>query len=166
MTARSVLIGALLGVFLLSAAGVTAAVRADKVLIIKNERRLVLLRDGKTLRSYAVSLGRKPGQKLRQGDNRTPEGSYIIDRRNPNSRFHKALHISYPTTSDVRKARSAGVRPGGQILIHGLPDGFEEDAAVSYADRNWTRGCIAVSNAEMDEIWELVPDGTPVEIVP
>jgi len=142
-----------------------AVVRADKVLVIKNEMRLVLLNHGAILKSYKVAFGRNPGRKTRRGDGRTPEGRYIVDGRNSASRFHKALHLSYPNAFDVVNSRVSGVPPGGNIMIHGLPAGFD-DVGPLHAARNWTRGCIAVSNAEMDEIWQLVPDGTPVEILP
>ncbi len=157
--------GALLVLPVLSSAGAPGSVNADKILIVKSEKRLVILGDGAVLKSYPVSLGRTPGKKVRQGDGKTPEGRYFIDRRNPASRFYKALHISYPNASDVRDAKAAGASPGGQIMIHGLPKGYE-DLGSAHACRNWTKGCIAVSNAEMDEIWRLVPDGTPVEITP
>ncbi len=133
--------------------------------MIKKEKRLVLLRNGEVLKSYAVSVGRISGQKVRRGDNRTPEGRYVIDWRNPNSRYHTALHISYPNAGDIRHSRAAGAAAGGEIMIHGLPEGFE-DLGADHAARNWTKGCVAVSNEEMDEIWELVADGTPVEITP
>lgn len=163
--ARNLVLGALLGLFVSSAAYASGTIHADKVVVIKNEKQLLLLRKGEILKSYKVSIGRKPGRRVRRGDNRTPEGSYVIDRRNPRSSFYKALHISYPNASDVRTARKLGVSPGGEVLIHGLPSGFE-DLGASHADYNWTRGCIAVSNEEMDEIWQLVADGTPVKIVP
>lgn len=158
-------LGVLLGLFVSSAAYATGTIHADKVVVIKNEKQLLLLRNGEILKSYKISIGRNPGRRVRRGDNRTPEGIYVIDRRNPRSSFYKALHISYPNASDVRKARKLGVSPGGEVLIHGLPSGFE-DLGASHADSNWTRGCIAVSNEEMDEIWQLVEDGTPVKIIP
>ena len=163
--ARNLVLGVLLGLFVASAADASGTIQADKVLVVKNEKLLLLLRDGKILKSYRVAIGRKPGRRVRQGDNRTPEGRYVIDGRNPGSSYYKALHISYPNASDVSDARKLGVSPGGEVLIHGLPSGFE-DLGASHADLNWTRGCIAVSNEEMDEIWELVADGTPVRIVP
>lgn len=163
--ARNLVLGVLLGLFVATAADASGTTLADKVVVIKNEKLLLLLRDGKILKSYRVAVGRKPGRRVRQGDNRTPEGSYVIDGRNPASLYYKALHISYPNASDVSNARKLGVSPGGEVLIHGLPSGFE-DLGGSHADLNWTRGCIAVSNEEMDEIWELVADGTPVRIVP
>jgi len=163
--ARNLVLGVLLGLFVASAADASGTIQADKVLVVKNEKLLLLLRDGKILKSYRVAIGRKPGRRVRQGDNRTPEGRYVIDGRNPGSSYYKALHISYPNASDVSNARKLGVSPGGEVLIHGLPSGFE-DLGASHADLNWTRGCIAVSNEEMDEIWELVADGTPVRIAP
>jgi murein L,D-transpeptidase YafK len=164
--ARNLALGILLGLFVSSAADASGTIlHADKVVVIKDEKLLLLLHKGEILKSYKVSVGRNPGRRVRQGDNRTPEGAYVIDRRNPRSSFYKALHISYPNASDVRIARQLGVSPGGEVAIHGLPEGFE-DLGASHADLNWTRGCIAVSNEEMDEIWELVADGTPVKIVP
>ena len=163
--ARNLVLGVLLGIFVASVADASGTIQADKVLVVKNEKLLLLLRDGKILKSYRVAIGRKPGRRVRQGDNRTPEGRYVIDGRNPGSSYYKALHISYPNASDVSNARKLGVSPGGEVLIHGLPSGFE-DLGPSHADLNWTRGCIAVSNEEMDEIWELVADGTPVRIAP
>lgn len=139
---------------------------ADKVLVVKNERRLVLLRDGEVLKSYRVALGTVPiGPKTRQGDRKTPEGKYVLDRRTAQSRFHRAIHISYPNGEDLVAARRQGVPPGGDIMIHGLPRGLErlEDLHTLV---DWTKGCIAVTNAEMDEIWRLVPNGTPIEIKP
>lgn len=163
--ARNLALGVLLGLFLSSAAYASGTVHADKVVVIKDEKLLLLLRDGKILKSYRVSVGRNPGRRVRRGDDRTPEGRYVIDGRNPRSSYYKALHISYPNASDIRNARKFGVSPGGEVLIHGLPSGFE-DLGVSHADLNWTRGCIAVSNEEMDEIWQLVADGTPIRIIP
>jgi len=163
--ARNLVFLALLVLFVSSVAYASGTIHADKVIVIKNEKLLLLLHNGKILKSYKVSIGRNPGRRVRQGDNRTPEGTYVIDRRNPRSSFYKALHISYPNASDIRLARELGVSPGGEVSIHGLPKGFE-DLGAYHADFNWTRGCIAVSNEEMDEIWELVADGTPVKIVP
>jgi murein L,D-transpeptidase YafK len=134
----------------------------DRVVVYKHERRAVPLSQGKELRSYRVALGGEPsGPKMRQGDHRTPEGSYILDSRNSNSRFYKAFHISYPGPKDV----AAVVSPGGDIMLHGLP---KEYAWVGKAQtlHDWTDGCIAVSNDEMDEIWKLVRVGTPIEIRP
>jgi murein L,D-transpeptidase YafK len=138
--------------------------QADRIVVVKSERTLILMRDGEVMKEYKVHLGSNPkGHKLHQGDRRTPEGFYFIDRRIPNSSYHLALHISYPDETDVVNARSQGVHPGGNILIHGLPNGVKNKYRMA---KDWTRGCIAVSNEEIEEIWELVPDGTPIEIVP
>jgi murein L,D-transpeptidase YafK len=138
----------------------------DSVVVFKAERRLLLFSGGRVVRSYNVALGRLPrGKKTRQGDGRTPEGYYVLDRRNPDSRFYKSIHVSYPNSEDRARARRAGVHPGGDIMIHGLPNGR---GAIGAAHRkwDWTEGCIAVTNGEMDEIWNAVADGTPIEIQP
>ena len=105
------------------------------------------------------------GAKTQHGDHKTPEGGYVLDRRNANSKFHRALHISYPNAKDREQARKRGVAPGGDIMLHGLPNGY---GAIGGAHRlkDWTDGCIAVTNEEIEEIWRLVPDGTPIEISP
>ncbi len=140
--------------------------KADQVLVLKKERTLTLLSQGKVLQTYKVALGGSPaGGKQQQGDHKTPEGLYILDRRNPNSQFHKSIHISYPNEQDRKKARARGVSPGGDIMIHGLPNGFGRLGAM-HRLHDWTDGCIAVTDREIDEIWNLVPDGTPIEIRP
>jgi len=138
----------------------------DQVMVYKHDRKLVLLSHGKELKSYRVALGGEPvGPKERQGDHRTPEGSYVLDARNPNSHFYKAFHISYPNPKDVAVAKRLGVSPGGDIMLHGLP---KEYAWVGKAHtvHDWTDGCIAVTNEEMDEIWKLIRVGTPIDIKP
>ncbi|MBJ6725201.1 L,D-transpeptidase family protein [Geomesophilobacter sediminis] len=142
-----------------------ASLYADRLVVIKSQKRLFLYREGTLLKTYKVALGKKMGPKTRQGDCRTPEGSYRIDGRRRDSRFYKALHISYPNADDERNAHSTGCLPGGNIEIHGLPKGYEDLAAI-HTRHNWTSGCIAVSNQEIDELWQLVPDGTPIEIRP
>ena len=149
----------------LCVSGAFASPMADRVLVIKSQKRLLLLRAGSVLKSYRIALGRKPGAKTCQGDCRTPEGRYVIDRHNSRSRFYKSLHISYPNAVDLSQARKTGHSAGGEVMIHGLPRGFE-DLGTLQATRNWTKGCIAVSNREMDEIWQLVADGTPIDIRP
>ncbi len=140
--------------------------KANKVIVLKSERRLLLLRGETILRSYRVALGRNPrGGKTRQGDGRTPEGRYLLDWRNPKSRFYRSIHISYPNAADRERARARGVAPGGDIMIHGLPNGLEA-IGPAHANSDWTEGCIAVTNAEMDEIWAAVDDGTAIEIRP
>lgn len=138
----------------------------DRVLVVKSTRTLTLFANGKVVRSYKVALGGEPvGAKQQQGDHKTPEGLYVLDRRNPKSRFYKSIHVSYPSEQDRQKAAQLGVDPGGDIMIHGLPNGFGWLGAAHRA-MDWTDGCIAVTDKEMDEIWELVRDGTPIEIRP
>jgi murein L,D-transpeptidase YafK len=141
---------------------------ADRILVRKSERRLYLLKDGQPIRTYRVSLGVNPkGHKERQGDNRTPEGLYYLDGRNPGSRFYKALHISYPNAKDKMDATLRGVPPGGQIMIHGQPASSRlRDLQDGLRGADWTAGCIAVSNPEMEEIWGYTTNGTPIEIQP
>lgn len=142
------------------------SIRADHVVVEKRQRTLTLLSHGKVLRTYKVALGGTPiGTKEQQGDHKTPEGGYILDRRNPKSRFYKSIHVSYPNEHDKQAAAQRGVSPGGDIMIHGLPNGFGWLGA-SHRALDWTDGCIAVTDSEMDEIWELVADGTPIEIRP
>ncbi|WP_455209629.1 L,D-transpeptidase family protein [Kaarinaea lacus] len=139
---------------------------ADHVLVEKTKRRLTLFSDGEILKRYKISLGREPvGAKVRSGDNRTPEGLYYIDYRVEDSDFHLALHISYPNENDVRRARQMGYSPGGSIMLHGLKN---DDDAIAYYHGvfDWTKGCIAVTNTEIEEIWKLVPNGTSIEIRP
>lgn len=125
-----------------------------------------LMHAGHVLRTYKIALGRDAvGPKSRQGDHRTPEGVYIIDSRNASSQFHRSLHISYPNPNDRERARKLGVSPGGDIFIHGLPNGYGFIGAAHRA-RDWTDGCIAVTDDEIEEIWKLVGNGTPVEIQP
>jgi murein L,D-transpeptidase YafK len=143
-----------------------APFQADKVLIQKSARHLTLLRNGKALRTYHVSLGSEPtGAKDRQGDGRTPEGLYRIDSRNEYSQYHRSLHVSYPNAADRLRARRLHVSPGGEIMIHGTPNRWRGLRLV-FAHTDWTAGCIAVSDAEIEEIWKLVPNGTVVEIRP
>lgn len=140
--------------------------RADQVLVLKSEHTLSLLSQGRVIRIYKVALGGAPtGAKQQQGDHKTPEGKYVLDRRNPKSKFYKSIHISYPSDEDRQRAAHLGVNPGGDVMIHGLPNGFGW-LRTSHRIIDWTDGCIALTDAEMDEIWKLVPDGTPIEIQP
>ncbi len=140
------------------------AEQADEIRVVKSERRLELMRDGQVIRSYPVSLGAAPeGHKSREGDERTPEGAYVIDWRNPNSIAHLSLHISYPNADDIARAQAQGVSPGGDIMIHGIANGWGFLGTL-HRMWDWTNGCIAVTNTEMREIWSLVPDGTPIVI--
>ena len=154
---------------LLAADGMAARVNevtADKVVVVKSERTLTLLAHGKVIRSYKIALGGVPvGAKERQGDHKTPEGNYVLDRRNPKSKFYKSIHVSYPNEQDRRNAEKKGASPGGDIMIHGLQNGFGYVGAAHRAI-DWTDGCIAVTDSEMDEIWKLVEDGTPIEVKP
>jgi murein L,D-transpeptidase YafK len=138
----------------------------DEIIVIKSERRLYLMEGEKVIRVYGVALGKSPiGQKLCEGDNKTPEGSYAIDWKSEKSKYHKALHISYPSRTDTAAARKRGCSPGGDILIHGLPDRFGWLGGL-HRLVDWTRGCIAVTNAEIEEIFKLVRVGTPIQINP
>ena len=139
---------------------------ADRVVVLKKERTLQLLNQGKVIKTYKVALGGDPvGPKTRQGDHKTPEGAYVLDSRNPHSQFYKSIHISYPNASDRGAARQKGVSPGGDVFVHGLPNGYRYVGAA-HRLKDWTDGCIAVTDEEMDEIWRTVPDGTPIEIRP
>ncbi len=141
-------------------------VQADRILVRKAARELVLYRQGKVLKSYRVALGRNPvDPKRRQGDRKTPEGRYTITGRNPSSAYHRALRISYPSAADRARARREGVSPGGDIMIHGLPNG-QGYIGAAHRLTDWTDGCIAVTNEEIEEIWRLAPNGTPVLIEP
>ncbi len=146
--------------------GAQESLQVDRVVVLKRERLLELWHEGEVIRSYPIDLGRNPvGPKHWQGDNRTPEGIYRIDRHQAASRFRLALHISYPSETDIARAREQRRDPGGAIFIHGLPAGFGW-ADPAHFPVDWTAGCIAVSNHAIDEIWRLVSDGTTVEIRP
>jgi murein L,D-transpeptidase YafK len=139
---------------------------ADRIVIEKAAREMTLYRGQNEMRSYRIALGSHPtGKKQCQGDNRTPEGRYIIDGRNKNSRYHLSLHISYPNAADREAAKELRCNPGGDIMIHGLANGYGWVGKLHTA-YDWTLGCIAVTNQEIEEIWSLVPDGTPVVINP
>lgn len=141
-----------------------AGVKADLIIVDKSDRKLTIYRDQKVLKSYKVALGFTPsGHKERQGDGRTPEGVYTIDRRNDQSAYHLSLGVSYPDATDRAIAKGLGVDPGGDIFIHGQPNAMP-DAMVMKGD--WTAGCIAVSNAEMRELWAAIDTGTRIEIRP
>ncbi len=139
---------------------------ADKILIEKKDRRLTLISNGKALKTYQIALGGNPiGPKERQGDNKTPEGTYVIDSINKNSRYHLSLHISYPNEKDKKRAKELGVSPGGDIMIHGIKNGYSW-AGDLHTEVDWTKGCIAVTDEEIEEIDKLAPTGTTVEISP
>lgn len=140
--------------------------QADSILILKHDHLLELLSHGKVISTYKVALGSGGlAPKERQGDGRTPEGRYIIDSRNAHSAYYKSLHISYPNAEDRQRAARLGVSPGGDIMIHGLPNG-RGWIGPAHRAMDWTLGCIAVTDQEIDEIWNMVPVGTAVEIRP
>jgi tetratricopeptide (TPR) repeat protein len=141
-------------------------VLVDRIRIEKSTRRLMLISQGEVLKSYKIALGGNPiGPKERQGDNKTPEGTYVIDSRNRDSRFHLSLRISYPNERDKKRAKELGVSPGGDIMIHGIKNGLSW-VGDAHAGIDWTKGCIAVTDQEIEEIDKLAPNGTIVEIRP
>jgi murein L,D-transpeptidase YafK len=145
-----------------TARALAASATADRVLVLKAERKLLLLHGERVLKTYRISLGEHPvGRKTMEGDGKTPEGKYVLDWHNAQSDFYRSIHISYPNQADVARAAKLGAPPGGDLFIHGQPKDYQGPDKQS---GDWTDGCIAVSNAEMDEIWRAVPDGTPIEI--
>ena len=142
------------------------AQKADSIVVLKKDHTIELFAGGKVIRTYKVALGRGGlAPKEREGDGRTPEGRYIIDAKYEHSAYHKALHVSYPNADDRKRAARLHVPPGGAIMIHGLPNG-KGWVGARHRLFDWTLGCIAVTDEEIDEIWNLVPVGTPVEIRP
>ena len=138
----------------------------DKIVVHKADRKLELMQHGTVVRTYKVALGLNPiGTKERSGDFRTPEGSYRLIRRNPRSDFFLSMQVSYPNETDLKHAKRNHWDTGGSIMIHGLPNQLKHDPSY-YESRDWTDGCIAVSNSDMLEIWLLVPDNAPIEILP
>jgi hypothetical protein len=158
--------GACVGLLIPAVANAASAEKADRVLVKKSESRLYLQRDGKTFASFKVAFGAEPtGHKQQEGDERTPEGRYVLDSKNDKSTFYKSIHISYPSAQDAAAAKARGVDAGGLIMVHGQKNGFGWLAPVMQWF-NWTDGCIAVTNNEMDTIWNAVDAGTPIEIQP
>ena len=138
----------------------------DKIVVKKSERKLFLIKDGEAFKSFKVALGQRPvGHKLFEGDNRTPEGKYFLDKRNANSKYFLSIKISYPNEKDALRAQDLGVPPGGMIMIHGQPN-EPKYSRVHYKSNDWTEGCIAVSNSAMLDIWFLTGQQTPIEIYP
>lgn len=145
----------------LATPAITGSGKADGILVKKKQRKLLLMRDGKLLKAYPIQLGSDPvGHKLRQGDGKTPEGTYRISGRNPQSQYHLSLRVSYPSPEDRSRAAKAGVSPGGDIFVHGMPNWAKKSL-----EGDWTAGCIAVKNADMEEIWDSVPVGCPISIL-
>ncbi len=138
----------------------------DYVLVNKSEKKMYLLSEEMQVKEYNVVFGGNPiGHKQQEGDQRTPEGKYILDYKKSDSAFYKSIHISYPNEDDIKRAKANGVDPGNFIMIHGQKNGME--SLTWWTQQfNWTDGCIAVTNSEMDEIWTLVKAGTPIEILP
>lgn len=140
--------------------------KVDSIVILKKDHIMELVAGGKVMRTYKVALGQGGlAAKEREGDARTPEGHYVIDAKYDHSSYHKALHVSYPSAADRRRAAKLGVSPGGAIMIHGLPNG-KGWVGAGHRLYDWTLGCVAVTDEEIDEVWKLVPVGTPVEIRP
>jgi murein L,D-transpeptidase YafK len=140
--------------------------QADSVLVVKSERKLYLLQAGRVLRTFDVALGLVPnGPKQREGDFRTPEGKYFLESRNTDSDYFLSIKVSYPNEQDRSRARAQGLDPGGQIMIHGLPN-EPRYAQRHYESSDWTDGCIAVSNSDMVDIWLMTRESLPIEIRP
>jgi len=141
----------------------------DKIIIKKSVRMLYLSANGKIFKGYHISLGRVPeGAKVKEGDMKTPEGVYVIDWRQFSKKYNKSLHISYPNKRDKERAKKLKVRPGGMIMIHGTPPHWSLSPIGDWLPMliDWTEGCIALSNEDINELWEIVPDGVPVYIIP
>jgi murein L,D-transpeptidase YafK len=161
-----------------------AEVEIKELRVYKNERKIELItKEEQVYKTYKIMLGRNPeGHKTKDGDNKTPEGTYTLDIKNPTSKFHKAFHISYPNTLDILKARMHGKNPGGNIMLHGMPNNFsemqdwltsvkldslsDETLRSSLLNYDWTNGCIAVTDAEIDEIYSIVDVPTKIVINP
>lgn len=143
------------------------AAEIDQVIVNKGQLLMYLMSGPEVIRTYSISLGENPiGHKAREGDEKTPEGQYVLDWRNPSSRYFKSIHVSYPNIQDQKLAEINNHDPGGNIFIHGLPNG-RGFLGSNFEGVNWTDGCIAVNNNDhMEEIWELVRDGTPINILP
>ena len=148
------------------ATGIKGVLSADSIVVEKARRTMTLYQSGVAVRTYMVALGKEPtGDKLHIGDNRTPEGVFSIDFRNPQSKFFKALHISYPDAAHAQRARALGLEAGGDIMIHGLPPAFA-NLGPAHRQFDWTNGCIAVTDEEIEEIWRAVPNGARIQIKP
>lgn len=140
--------------------------KADLVVVEKSKGTLILYKSGKTLATYHVAFGGDPkGPKQSEGDGKTPEGRYVLDSKNTQSGYHKAFHISYPNQSDIAKAKKRGVSPGGAIMVHGQKNGYGWASFITQR-LNWTKGCVALSNSDLDDMWNRVDAGTPIEIRP
>lgn len=142
-------------------------VKADSVLVKKSEKALYMFKEGKLLKRFNVVFGPRPkGHKIMEGDDRTPEGDYTLDFKNAKSNFYKSIRVSYPNEADRERARRINVQPGGNIMIHGSKNSWSAKTAARSRKFNWTDGCIALSNNDMDEFWEAIEIGTPIRIEP
>lgn len=163
-TTTRLVLGLLAAAALISSARAVERSAIERIVVDKSERRMDLMSGDVIVRSYEIALGSAPeGDKQQEGDGKTPEGRYVIEGRNPSSAFHLSLKISYPDAADRAAAAVHGVSPGGDIFIHGAPNWW---LLPGQPPGDWTRGCIAVTKEEIEEIWRLVPDGTPIEIGP
>jgi murein L,D-transpeptidase YafK len=146
--------------------GIKGQLLADSIVVEKTKHTMTLYEEGFPVKTYQIALGKQPkGDKLKAGDGRTPEGIYHIDSRNPQSKYHMSLHISYPDAAHAQRAWSLGASPGGDIMIHGLPPAYASLGA-DQAKYDWTEGCIAVTDPEIEEIWRAVPNGAVIQIKP
>ncbi len=156
----------LLSLFLFCCSSFAEEKVVDKVVVYKAKRQMQLLSGTEVIKNYSISLGDNPiGHKVQEGDERTPEGDYVIDYRNPQSRYHLSLHISYPNEKDKENAKKLGVSPGGDIMIHGSPKNFQWSESL-LKNMDWTDGCIAITNKEIEEFGRLVKNGTKITLYP
>jgi murein L,D-transpeptidase YafK len=146
-------------------AAIAQPVHATRIVVKKSDHTLTLYHDQTKLQTYKISLGSHTGQKQEAGDRKTPEGSYVVDVKNGTSNFHRALHLSYPNAQDRQRAQKAGKNPGGDIEIHGQMNSLSWLGGIAQ-HFDWTAGCIALTDDEIDAIWPIVPVGTPVDIQP
>ena len=166
LTTNGIIFTCLLGISYLSPLSAGEFPEADQVVVEKAARKLHLMQNGEVFRTFDIALGIQPaGDKQREGDFRTPEGSYLLDVRNPNSEFFLSIHISYPNRQDRSEARKEGVEPGGSIMIHGQPN-VPTKSETYYGSQDWTNGCIALSNSDMIDIWLMTGKNTPIDIRP
>ena len=156
----------IIGVAFLTVASAQEVIKADLVRVVKNKSRLYLEKDGEVFASYRATFGAQPkGHKQQEGDERTPEGKYYLTYKNANSAFYLSIAVSYPNDEDRESARQRGVEPGGDIMVHGQPNGYAWISPVSQFF-NWTDGCIGLSNKDMDKVWESIDPGIPIVIEP
>lgn len=164
--ATALLVVGTLATGLLPVSDAVAAQKADMVRVVKSKKRLYLIKEDEVFATYRVKFGADPkGHKVQQGDEKTPEGLYYLTYKNSNSAYYRSIHISYPNAEDKEKARKLGVDPGGDIMIHGQPNGYEW-ATFFMQMVNWTDGCVALTNSDMDKVWDAIEPGTPIEILP